>query len=514
MVNDPPFFVPPTRLRVATFAVLFVLALLPVLTTTIPAMVDYPNHLARMVVLVTDGTPAANPAYAVTWAFSPNLAMDLAVPQLARSMSVEAATRLFLLLSQILTVTGACAIEGAVKRRFEASGFFAVMMLTSVPFAWGFVNFQFGLGIALWGIAGWLVLQDRPWPLRLVLHALVVAVLFGAHLFALGLYGVTLGLHEAWRAATRRPPLRETGLRFAGLAAPAVVLLGLMLAFGGQVGSQGTVWNAAWKLRAFVVTLNGYHMGLSLAGTAVLAVLGYLLAKHRAVRVLQSGLWLTAGLALMFVALPTTLFDTAFVDLRVVVAAALIVPGFLAFTPPSERFARIATGAVLCVILVNLATALVVAQGYRTEYATLVASFGQIDRGARVLVGHSGEGADPPLSSLSEYPIYNAPTLAVAYAQAFVPTLFTAAGKQPITVREPYRRLAVPYGGPAPIAVLAAIANGGPALDQPAFVRNWPADFTYLYLVGPVVPNPLPQLLTRLAAGSRFTLYRIAKPAR
>ncbi|MGC2715148.1 MAG: hypothetical protein WA366_17380, partial [Pseudolabrys sp.] len=74
-------------------------------------MVDYPNHLARMYVLVREGTASENPHYQVVWALYPNLAMDLLVPMFAHLFSVETATRVFLLLSQCLIITGALAIE-------------------------------------------------------------------------------------------------------------------------------------------------------------------------------------------------------------------------------------------------------------------------------------------------------------------------------------------------------------------------------------------------------------------
>src|SRR6202035_3439303 len=96
------------------FALLAAASLLPVLLTPIPAMVDYPNHLARMYILSRNGTPDANPYYQVAWALYPNLAMDLLIPQIARLISVENATRLFLVLSQVLIVGGALALERVV----------------------------------------------------------------------------------------------------------------------------------------------------------------------------------------------------------------------------------------------------------------------------------------------------------------------------------------------------------------------------------------------------------------
>ena len=493
------------------FAGLFVLALLPVLAVPIPAMADYPNHLARMYLLVRDGTPAESPIYRVVWTLAPNLALDLVVPRLARVMSVEAATRLFLLASQVLTVTGAVAIELAVKRRFALSGFIALMVLYSVPFAWGFLNFQFGLGVGLWGIAAWLALPERARLRRFALHALVVGVLFAAHLFALGIYGFTLGLHELWRAWSRRAPLGESALRFGTLALPALALLGLMLAAGGTVGEAGNRWHLALKPFWLFASLNGYSLPLSVACSAALAMLIYALAQAGALRLVESGAWILVGLGLLYLALPATLLDTAFVDLRILVAAALILPAFLTAAPPSRRLARGAALLVLAVILANLGLALTVALSYRATYAAMIAGFGRLEKGARVLIAESGEGGNPPMADLAAYPMYNAPTLAVHYADAFVPTLFTSAGKQPLAPREPYRRLAVPYGAPIPVTRLRDLAEGASPPDVPAYARFWQRDFTDLYVLGPAAPNPMPDRLEFREADPRFTVYRIRR---
>src|SRR6266481_969815 len=108
-------------------------------------------------------------------------AMVLAIPQLAKAIGVESATRLFLLLSQILIVGGAVALERVVKGRVHIAGFVAVMFLYCLPFTWGFLNFEFGLGVAFFGIAAALVVQERSWPVRLSVNTVFVAALFAAH---------------------------------------------------------------------------------------------------------------------------------------------------------------------------------------------------------------------------------------------------------------------------------------------------------------------------------------------
>ena len=104
-----------------------------------------------------------------------------------------------------------------------------------------------------------------------------------------------------------------------------------------------------------------------------------------------------------------------------------------------------------------------------------------------MLVGASDAGDDPPFRDLTQYPMYNAPTLAVAYANAFVPELFTANGKQPIQARPAVQRLDITDAGPVPVAVLAAIAAGKTAVGTPSFIRSWSRDsIISICLVGPL----------------------------
>jgi hypothetical protein len=92
-----------------------------------------------------------------------------------------------------------------------------------------------------------------------------------------------------------------------------------------------------------------------------------------------------------------------------------------------------------------------------------------------------------------------------------VPNLFAAAGKQPVTVRDDMRHLAVPHGGPVPLSILAGIAAGKTADIVPPYLRNWSRDFQYLYVLGTPAVNPMPELLEELDRSSRFVLYKIRR---
>ena len=496
---------------IAVLAMLAALSFRPVLLTPIPAMVDYPNHLARMYILSQSGTPDANPHYEVTWAFYPNLGMDLLVPQLARLMGVENATRLFLLLSQVLIVTGALLLEWVRKGRIHLAGFAALAFLYCLPFSWGFVNFEFGLGLALWGIAVYLMLAEGPWPQRFVANLIFVAALYVAHFFSLGIYGATLGLYELWRFYHKRVAYPVAAARLGALALPAVVLFGIMHMTAGAIGSEGTSWFLAFKPIWPLRILNGYNLTVAALTGLALAVSLFFAARRGVLRLESAGIWLAFGFTLLYLVIPSKLFGTAFVDLRVMPAAALILPAFCSLSLPSRAWTMTALAAIGGIILLNLAVVFAVWLPYRTDYAAMIASFQKIDRGSRVLVGSTDDTGDPPFADLTAYPMYYAPTLAVHYANAFVPNLFTETGKQPVRPREAVRNIAIPYGGPVPLGLLAAIAASQPPADVPPFVRTWFRDFDYLYVLGTPATNPLPDLLEVLETSERFVLYRIRR---
>ena len=498
-------------IAIAVFALLIAASLLPVLMTPIPAMVDYLNHLARMYILSRNGTPDANPYYEVAWALYPNLAMDLMVPRIARLIGVENATRLFLLLSQLLIIGGALVLERVVKGRVHLAGFAALMFLYCLPFTWGFLNFEFGLGVTLWGLAAYLTVVERGWPVRFIVNAFFVVGLFAAHFFSLGIYGATLGFYELWRAHDRKASYRDAALRLVILAIPVMILLTVMHLTAGSIGGEGSTWNFAFKPIWFFRIMNGYNLTVSTASAVALLLSLYFAAKRGILKLEPAGIWLAAGFSLLYLAIPSNLFGTSFVDLRLIPAAALIIPAFCSLSLPSRRWTAAALAIVTGITLANLTTVYAVWLPYRADYADVISSFQKIDRGSRLLAASSGEGYDPPFNDLTQYPMFYAPTLAVHYANAFVPNLFTEVGKQPVRARSFVQRLAIPYGGPVQLRGLVTIAASQTVLETPAFVRTWYRDYDYLYVLGPSVANPLPNLLEEVDRSARFVLYQIRR---
>ena len=491
----------------AAFAVLCAVVLSPTLLVDIPAMGDYLNHLARMHILSAAGTTAANPFYEVKWGPYPYLAMDLLVPALASVLGVEAATKSFLLLSQVLIVTGAMMLEGVVKGRQQFAGLSALALLYSLPFAWGFLNFEFGMGVALWGISAWLLIRDRSQILQLFAHSLFATVVYASHFLAFGIYGAVIGLYELWRFNQGRN-VKKAAITLAILANPLVLLL---IAFGlDAAGSYRSEWIFAGKLYSIFHAMSGYNRVLSALAMALVIAAAYVMCRRGNLKIVHAGTWIAVGLALIFLAMPFRVSGSAFADVRVLVAAGLVLPAFITIEPASVNLG--ARCAIALFALVNAAHVASIWVSYKGEYTRIKASFGLIERHSKVLVGHSGDGKDPP-SDLGELPIHHAPVLAVGFASALVPSLAAFAGILPVQMRTSFKDFGVVepgYESPVPLPLLRAIADGLDTDAIPQHARAWHRRYQYLYLVGPRIPNPMPGRLQELSGGNRFALYRIA----
>ena len=332
-------------------------------------------------------------------------------------------------------------------------------------------------------------------------------------MFALGLYGATIGFYELYRIRAQKFDLKKTALVLTILVGPTVILLIYAVLSNTEIGTGRTDWLAVSKLRSIVYAWNGYSAGLSAFNVIVIFVFLYYLFRSRQLSLIPPGKWIAGGFLILFIALPFRLLGSAFADVRFVIAPILIMPAFLVFSP-TRQMIRFLPPLVLSVIaLLNAGYAATVWLAYRPEYAALKSSFALIERGAFVLVSDSG------ISELG--PLHHAPVLAVHYANAFVPSLFTAPFtpiKRQFALRVPERKRPdiadTRYYPPVPFSVLAAISNERALPGTPSYMACWMDDFDYLYLVGAHALDPIPGRLTAIATGKRFTLFRIKKSLR
>jgi hypothetical protein len=493
----------------ALTAALLAVAIAPLFAVEIPAMLDYTNHLARMYIL----SGGSNPAYEVRWGLYPDLAMDMIVPVLARWMSVATATKVFLGASEVLVVTGAVFLELTTKGRHRLSGLGALLALFTLPFAWGQVNFMFGMGLAVWGVAFWIWLRDEPIRIRCVAHSTVVAILFISHFFDLGVYGLTIGLYELSRIKTISD-IRSLPKTVIFTASPVLVLIAVMGLTGGGLGPHGGGigspagfdWDFFLKLGWAAIFMNVYDTRLAILDAGALFVLALALVATRRLSLTGAGVWIASGLAATYIALPRQLFGSQYLDVRLLTAAMIILPAFATFSPCSRLWRVAPLVAVLAIIATNEFVTTRAWFNYDSDIKEFEASFALLPRQSAVLIGQRDDAG-------REYqPIYYAATLAAPTAGVFVSSLFAQLGMQPIQPRAKFRGLAVKEERdcyPPRLALLRAATKKDVPPTIPENIVNWPGRFQYLYLLGVGGPNPFPTNLTTIMAGRRFSLYRI-----
>lgn len=482
-------------------AMAIAVASLPVFSTVLPPLVDYPNHLARFWLIETGG----NQFYSVRWSPLPNLAGDLLVPLLGQAMPLEIAGKLFLVTIFALLVGGAAWVNRMAHGSWRLWPLLVVAFVYNRSFLWGFTNYLFGLGVALCGLALWLACENaRPW-LRVLSSSLVAAMCFFSHIAALGVYGLLILGVEV------RPALAElrTGtwgaLRRRALLGAAQFILpaGIFLTSWRPAASGGVFYTAIWRKPDLLFSVfDNYNRPFDIACFAALLALFAGLAWYRRLHLAPR---LAPALGLLFAAyllLPSQILSGSGADHRL--AAALFVVFVAATAPclPNRRAAGLIGAAVAAVLLARFAVIENVWLRADRVYRGDLAAIDALPRHATLALGFSAGTVN-----VTAIPELHVPTLAVMRRDAFVPTLFAYAAQQPLAIKPPYDRLASETD---PQALWSGLVAGNRDLRDR--VERMLADWDAVALVDRR-PFTVPALrcLEPLGGGPTLQVYRVRR---
>jgi hypothetical protein len=520
----------PAGAWVAALVAVAVLGLgLPVALARVPPILDYPNHLARMWLLAgaVDQAPMSH-IYAVDWSLArTNIAIDFVAATVGRAIPVFTLGRLLVLLALAAPPLGAIALHRSLYGRahwWQAA--FPLLAFSQTLLA-GFLNFQIGLGLALAAAAAEPWLKRRGWLAASLARAGFGAALYGAHAFALGFYVVLLAalaagpnLPDQGRRRWALRAARDSLAAAAAACAPAGLLA--LAAPKAAPGVREIIWQATidGRAKAFLAPLTTYDLRVDAAFAVVLA-LPVLLAFRRGK--LHFGLFEAAvALAVLGLAAPISVAGTWWIAPRFPVMAALALVCAVEPDLPRAWAAKAAATLALCA----LAKSAWVGEVWRERQADIRAverSLAAVPAGAAVLVAQNT--ADRRAAPLGRYTItgpayWHFPALATPERRAFIPYLFTAAGKQPLRVLPPWTEISVPEGIPPSVDLLAPPPPGRAAslAHPPAYLQAWGERFDYLLVINADLPSadgPMPRLanLALISDQGFAQLYRIARPA-
>jgi hypothetical protein len=508
----------------ALFAILAVIASIPILVYPWPPLGDYINHLSRMHVIATiDRDPDLAQFYQVEWQVIPNLMMDLIVPTRQRVMNVYLAGQTYTIMSFVLILSGTLALNRRLYGRWSVLPLIAFPLLYNSVFLVGTMNYLFGIGLALWALATWAALRERAMVLRLTVSTLFVLALFVCHLFAVGVYALGLFAFELQRLLMqRRKPLQlpseaagqrrpRASVDFVASGLPFVPVAPLLLMSPTWSLRWDFYWELNGKLKGLLFVIEVYSQYATFILTAIVAVAAGWAIRHRALQFHPFGWVLLVLGGVTYFAMPRVMFDTYMADQRLPIALAFMV---IACAHLNLRDDFVRWGFATMLVLLLAVRAFEVHSVWR-EIARGTTSFGdsvqQIERGAKVLVAY----ADPDNGdNVRELWLTHAACLAIIERSALVTTAFTVLGKQVMHVRQNYRdRVDTEDGTPPSVKQLLQTAEQTDG-DEPPYWSRWTRDFDYLYVLftDTSYANPEPTRLAPVHAGNRFVLYQITGP--
>jgi hypothetical protein len=494
------------------FAAFTLLISIPIWTHPLPPLSDYVNHLARMHVIAT---LAKNPQlahfYEIDWQVIPNLTMDLIVPLLARFMNVYLAGQMFIVGMFALIISGVLALNRALIGRWSAFPLFAFPLLYNYVFLVGLMNYIFGIGVALWALAGWIALRERAWPARYALSTICVFTLFFCHLSALGIYGIGVLSFEISRLWERRlEPWPARIVDFVASGLPFLAAVPLLRASPTMQLVGATYWEQRGKIDGLMYIISDYS---DIAAFALITVMVASIVwgiRHRVLRFHPLILTLIVVGAVVYISLPRIMFDTYMTDQRVPLGVA-----FMMFACGDLELRRRLVRRAFMIVLIIMITARLIEIDYNWSQLSdstseFRSSVRRIAPGSKVFVAYADRALGEDVRDLG---LVHAACIATIERNALVTTLFTVDGKQVLHVRPEFHDYADLRDGTPPSAAQLIVAADHPAPNTPKFWLNWTKfDYLYILFTEDEAPNPDPARLHLVADGDRFQLYKIITP--
>ena len=497
---------------------LAVLLAVPFFLIDVPPVLDYPNHLARLLILAHPDTPGLSSMYAPHWAILPNLGADVIGMLLLKLAPVHVAGRLILALALFAPVLGVNLYSRVAFGRWSWWALASGLAAYNGVFLMGFMSFLISVGLAFAGAAIWLVLSRRGgfW-LSGVVGGAMMALVFFCHLFGAALMGLLIGAQELegllslWRS-NGRPPYAEAARRVAllGLVLAPTLILFLSCGVAGSAAAPHG-WDGRHKVWDLFTPFMSYDKSLTLViGAIVFAVI---ILGWRGARFAPGARLALALCAVVYILEPDALKTGSFVDLRVGLILGLML--FAGVQPRIEPRYALACG-LLITVLIGAQAGVVAYRwaDHRTDLADVRAAIATVPQGARVLVarGHPSPGSGPAPAERLLPGVYQTDNhiaaLVAIERRAFWPLIFADPRQQPLVIRPPYAAIADPQADPVNWAVLGTPGDHAFELANANYLKGWRAAFDYVLLIDAEGAGPPPPGLQLLYAGSYARLYR------
>ncbi len=421
--------------RVAAFFLVGI-SVIPLLIPDFPPLTDVPGHLGRFAVQIgRSGDPALAQWFTFDWALIGNLGTDVLVQVLGPLLGVELATKLVVIATVALSVTGILAVRRAASSTSGPAVLFALPFVFGFPFQFGFINYCLSMALALNAFALWLRMGAAGRiRARAIIFVPVSLLVWLAHIGGWGALGLMafaaelVRLRAAGRGFNRLLP--DAAWHCLPLAGPLV--LTMIVRSAGAAGDTFDWFNWLAKFQWFTMALSDRWETFDLDSVGIVIAVLITTAAFPSFRINRTLGLCTLMLFGALIVIPRVLIGSAYADMRFAPFVAIM--ALMAIEPregTSIWWGRglMAAGLVFFLVRTTATTASFLI--HDREMRLQLAALDHIPRHARIvaLVGRKCH-AQWQLERMTHLP-----SLAIVRRHAFTNDQFDMPGAQLIGVR-------------------------------------------------------------------------------
>lgn len=415
-------------------ALLLLLMIVPLIWPIFPPLDDVPTHMGRFRIQAgMAGAPTLSSIFSIDWMPVGNLGVDLIVLQLQPFTGIELATKIAVMLIAVLSAGGLLLIAREVHGEVPASAAFALPLIYSYSFQYGFINFSLGAALAL--LLFGLVLRYQRLKKPLIWGTLILVgsvLIYFAHIFG----WVVFGLLIVGNALYRHISSWKISLAMVRVVILECIMLGLPLIpivawrSSDNQGETSAYFDILHKWGWIQSAMRDRWIqwdGLSALGCVGLIALGLAGIARMNRRLLVVFLVMTG----FYVFIPYAFHGLIYADMRIAPLAMAI--GVVALAPrPGWGRTAASLVALLAFAFVAARTAATTVSfmRYSQDHERYLQALPKIPRGARVVALI----APPCPRGWSAPRIVHLPSMAIVRRDAFVNDQFDMPGAQLVAV--------------------------------------------------------------------------------
>ena len=384
------------------------LVCLPFALVEVPPLIDLPGHMGAAAIEAAGPGSPLEKYFSWKWVFTLNIGGGVLMKVLGAQFGILAAGWWSTVLATGLFAGGCLATIRMLNPRGGHAAAWALMFVFSFPLLTGFLNYILATGLSLSAFAASVWLEDKPrhravllavaQPVAMLCHAiggLLLALMVGANAVGREVDRLPAGW---WRPSQSGTTLREqdwraTAMRLWTLCWPLLATVVTMLLWkylSPEPAYSMNRWRWDQKAWYLILTLRDQSLMLDAATTIscfALILFGWLFGARWSWQQGLPGLLVFA----LFIAIPSDINGSAFVDVRLLPVAAMLALGLQDWSGASVSRARAVAYAGMLLLTIRLVVTAVSFSDYAEDYRKQLSALHHVEPGSRVLafVEHS-----------------------------------------------------------------------------------------------------------------------------